>query len=84
MNTWHKCKGCGGLIGLMRDGLIIDGVMMEPPGSVMHTKPAEHVNRIPAQCPLYQQLSVEELTELHKDLPIEIIPEDIRPAYHDN
>lgn len=75
MNTWHKCLGCGGYIGLMVDGL----PPWEEPGAVMHTKPLEDANKRPVQCSLYRNNSAQYLTKLHKDTPTVPPPGNIAP-----
>lgn len=67
--TTHECLGCDGLIILYHDGLIIDGIMHQPPGAVGHSKPKEDANRRSVQCKLYQRLTAQELTRLHRKTP---------------
>jgi hypothetical protein len=72
-NTWHKCLGCDGTIGLLPNG--IPG--WEPPGAVMHTKPKEHANKVRVQCPLWLQSTAQQITDLHKDTPQVVQPEEV-------
>jgi hypothetical protein len=75
-NVWHKCRGCGGFLGLLGDGL----PPHYPPGAVAHSKPREDINVRPVQCPLWHQMTAEQLTRLHEsDPPIEG-PSSMRPV----
>lgn len=76
--TWHDCKGgCGFIVGLIRDRFTLPG---HDAGSVAHTKPREHVNRVPVQCALYRDSTCAQLFALHEREPEVEPPENIRKA----
>jgi hypothetical protein len=76
MGNWYKCKGCGKRIGFFPEGL----PPYQPPGSVGHEKPHSKLG-VPGSvlCALYNRLSAEELTELHRDAEPVKPPDDMTP-----
>ena len=61
---WFACKHCGAAAAYFPDGM--EDI---PAGSVLHTKPAEHINKRPVACVLYQQLEPAEFWLLHQNAP---------------